>query len=65
MRIEKPGGCNPVKHFLGGGESPFMSLVREAEELEDVKLRACQADVRRIGDVSVVIGKLMVLRMSR
>ena len=31
-----------------------MSLVREAGELEDVKLRACQADIRRIGDVSVV-----------
>jgi len=57
--VEEPGSCNPVKHFLYRGESPLANIARETEELEDFEVRACQADIRRIGDVSFVVKKLM------
>jgi len=59
MRIEEPGSCNPVEHFLGRGEAPFVRVAVEAKEIEDLEVRVCEADVRGIGDVSLVVKKLM------
>jgi hypothetical protein len=53
--IEEPGSCDPIEHFLGRGESLFVNLASETEESEDFEVRDCQADVRGIGDASVVV----------
>lgn len=58
MRVEEPGSCDPVKDFLGRGESTFMNTGIETEKIEDFEVRVCQADIRGIGDVSVVAKEL-------
>ena len=60
MGVEESGGCDPVEHLLGGGESSFVSVAIETKELEGLGLRIRQADVRGIGDVSVVVKELMI-----
>jgi len=59
MRIEEPGSRNPVEHFLDRGETPFVRVAVEAKEIEDLEVRVCEADTRRIGDVSLVVKQLM------
>jgi len=59
MRIEEPGGGNPVEHFLGRGEAPFVRVAVEAKEIEDIEVRVREADIRGIGDISLVVKKLM------
>ena len=59
MGVEEFGGRNPVEHFLGRGESPFVSVAIETKELEGFDLRGCQADIRRIRDVSIVVKELV------
>jgi len=59
MRIEEPGSCNPVEHFLGRGEAPFVRVAVEAKEIEDLEVRVCEADIRRIGDVGLVVEELI------
>ena len=60
MRVEEARIRNPIEHFLGRCESPFVDIASESEKLEYFDLRACQGDMRRIRDVSVVMKKLMV-----
>ena len=60
MRVEESGSRNPVEHLLGRGESSFVNIVSETEKLEDLEVRSCQADIRRVGDISVVVKKLTV-----
>lgn len=65
MGVEEPGSCNPVEHFSGRGESPFVDIGSEAEELEDCEMRGCQTDIRGIGDVGLVVKKLEAQKVSR
>ena len=59
MRIEEPGSRNPVEHFPGRGEAPFMRAAVEAKEIEDLEVRVREVDIWGIGDVSLVVKKLM------
>jgi len=38
MRIEEPGSCNPVEHFLGHCEAPFVGIAVEVKEIEDLEV---------------------------
>lgn len=60
MGVEESGSCNPVEHFLGRGESPFVSVAIETKEFEGFDLRVRKADIRGIGDVSVVVKELVI-----
>ena len=60
MRTKEPGSYDPVEHFLGRSESPFVIIAGKTEELGDLGVRGCQANIRWIGDVSVTVKKLEI-----
>jgi len=59
MRIEDPGSRNPVEHFLGRGEAPFVDIASKTKEIEALEMRLRQVYMWRIGDVSLVMKMLM------
>lgn len=58
MGVEEPRAGNPFEHLLGRDESSFVDVKIETKKFEYSGLRIGQADIRGIGDVSVVVKQL-------